>query len=219
MATGHGFSENKDLYSLESIESRLTALENTQVSVANMYPVGSIYLTTNSTNPGELSGFSGTTWVAWGSGRVPVCVGSDSDFGSAEKTGGSKTHTITVGEMPKHSHTYNMSHIHEIEGFHVDTSNSAMGTLQWQQDGNLVIYQKKKGQTDVFHGWQSGTYNGGKNGELAYIEDTHPVIFQGSSWTKVPSGSVSKSTDQTGTGKSYNNMPPYITCYMWKRIG
>lgn len=56
-----------------------------------VYPVGSIYMSVNSTNPASLFGGS---WDAWGSGRVPVGVNTgDSDFSTVEKTGGSKTNT------------------------------------------------------------------------------------------------------------------------------
>lgn len=66
------------------------------------HPVGSIYVTIDETNPSELFG---GTWVAWGSGRVPVGVNaSDSSFNTVEKTGGEKTHTLTTNEMPSHSH-------------------------------------------------------------------------------------------------------------------
>lgn len=58
-----------------------------------VYPVGSIYMSVNSANPASLFG---GTWVAWGSGRVPVCVNaSDSDFGTVEKTGGAKSVAFT----------------------------------------------------------------------------------------------------------------------------
>jgi len=68
-----------------------------------VYPVGSIYMTTVGTNPGTLFG---GTWVAWGSGRVPVGVNTaDTDFNAVEKTGGEKTHTLTVAELPLHDHT------------------------------------------------------------------------------------------------------------------
>lgn len=67
-----------------------------------VYPVGSIYMSVNSTNPGTLFG---GTWVAWGTGRVPVGINtSDTDFNTVEKTGGAKTHTLTVEEMPSHRH-------------------------------------------------------------------------------------------------------------------
>lgn len=55
-----------------------------------VYPVGSIYMSINSTNPAN---FFGGTWVQWGAGRVPVCVNtSDSNFNLVEKTGGSSSH-------------------------------------------------------------------------------------------------------------------------------
>lgn len=74
-----------------------------------IYPVGSIYMSANSTNPKNLFG---GTWVAWGSGRVPVGINtSDDDFKTVEKTGGEKTHTLSLAEMPRHTHdfTYNNS--------------------------------------------------------------------------------------------------------------
>ena len=68
-----------------------------------LYPVGSIYMSVNNTNP---STFFGGTWEAWGAGKVPVGVDTaDTDFNAVEKTGGEKTHILTVNEMPKHSHS------------------------------------------------------------------------------------------------------------------
>lgn len=62
-------------------------------------------MSVNSTNPKNLFG---GTWVAWGSGRVPVGVDtSDTDFDTVEKTGGEKTHTLTINEMPSHAHGEN----------------------------------------------------------------------------------------------------------------
>lgn len=93
-----------------------------------IYPVGRIIFSTTDTNPASYFGFG--TWTLWGSGRVPVGVdSSDTDFQTVEKTGGSKTHThtqgatgaysgtsgawngtsgshtLTVSEIPAHSHT------------------------------------------------------------------------------------------------------------------
>ena len=61
------------------------------------HPIGSLFETTVSTNPGTLYG---GTWAAWGGGRVPVGVNTaDSDFNTVEKTGGKKTerHEFKVG--------------------------------------------------------------------------------------------------------------------------
>ena len=82
-----------------------------------IYPVGSIYMSVNSTNPKNLFG---GTWVAWGTGRVPVGIDtSQTEFASVEKTGGEKTHKLTVKEMP--------SHRHSLAGYR-DTSANATAT-------------------------------------------------------------------------------------------
>ena len=72
--------------------------------IANaLYPVGSIYMSVNNTNPSTLFG---GTWEAWGAGKVPVGVDTnDTNFATVEKTGGEKQHTLTIAEMPEHNHT------------------------------------------------------------------------------------------------------------------
>lgn len=68
-----------------------------------VYPVGAIYMSVNPTNPSEL--FPRTAWAEWGKGRVPVGVDtSQTEFNKAEKTGGTKTVTLTVDQMPSHTH-------------------------------------------------------------------------------------------------------------------
>ncbi len=62
-----------------------------------IYPVGSIYMSVNETDPSLLFG---GTWTAWSQGRVPVGVNtSDSNFNLSEKTGGSsdRRHEWRIG--------------------------------------------------------------------------------------------------------------------------
>ena len=82
-----------------------TTLSGVTATISNAYPVGSIYMNaTNSTNPATLLGFG--TWSSFGAGRVLIGIdSSDTDFDTAEETGGSKTHTLSVAELPAHSHT------------------------------------------------------------------------------------------------------------------
>lgn len=76
------------------------------LSVLAAYPVGSIYMSVNSTNPSSLFG---GIWSRFGQGRCLVGVNeSDTDFSSAQKTGGEKAHTLTTDEMPSHSHSTNI---------------------------------------------------------------------------------------------------------------
>ncbi|WP_279001772.1 phage baseplate protein [Thomasclavelia cocleata] len=89
---------------------QITELKNAFNSVTSltkqlfllMHPVGCIYMSTSSVSPQTTFG---GTWIRWGNGRVPVGVNtSDSDFNTVEKTGGEKKHTLTINEMPAHSH-------------------------------------------------------------------------------------------------------------------
>jgi len=82
-----------------------TTLSGVTATISNAYPVGSLYMNaTNATNPGTLLGFG--TWAAFGEGRVLIGLdSSDTDFDTAEETGGSKTHTLTTAQLPSHNHT------------------------------------------------------------------------------------------------------------------
>jgi hypothetical protein len=88
-----------------TISGTLTIGSNTATTLQAVYPVGSIYINAAvSTNPGTLLGFG--TWAAFGAGRVIVGLNAaDSDFDTAQETGGTKTHTLTVDEIPSHTHT------------------------------------------------------------------------------------------------------------------
>lgn len=68
------------------------------------YPIGSYYETSNANWTPQGAGWYGT-WVKDSKGRVTVALDdSDADFNTISKTGGEKTHTLTVNEMPSHAH-------------------------------------------------------------------------------------------------------------------
>jgi hypothetical protein len=82
-------------------------------ALAIMYPVGSIYTATVSTNPNTLFGFG--TWVAFGAGRVLLGAG-----------GG-----YTAGDTGGSANAVNVSHTHTItDAGHVHTSVIANSTAQ-----------------------------------------------------------------------------------------
>jgi len=72
---------------------------------ALVYPVGSIYFNAAvATNPATLLGFG--TWAAYGGGRVMVGVHSSGTFDGLNETGGAETHTLSVNELPSHTHQF-----------------------------------------------------------------------------------------------------------------
>ena len=75
-----------------------------RINIDLAHPVGSLYFSTDPTNPSQIFG---GTWIAWGAGRVPVGVDtSQTEFNTVEKTGGEKTHKLTVAESASHSHGF-----------------------------------------------------------------------------------------------------------------
>ncbi len=74
------------------------AISNFKTAIVNLiYPVGSYYWSSSSTNPSTLFG---GTWTQI-KDRFVLAAGSSYSVGD---TGGSETHTLTIDEMPSHSH-------------------------------------------------------------------------------------------------------------------
>lgn len=65
----------------------------------NVYPVGSIYMSVNASNPGTL--FGGT----WEQIQGRFLLGMSSSY-PAGSQGGEATHTLTISEMPSHRHKF-----------------------------------------------------------------------------------------------------------------
>jgi hypothetical protein len=169
-----------------------------------VYPVGSIYVNaTSSSNPSSLLGFG--TWEAFGAGRVMVGLNaSDSDFDTAEETGGSKTSSasgsisgtvggtsLTEAQMPKH--------YHQMRG-----PNSV--TAPQNDQGASYSWGNYGGGTADDPAQQYGTYS---TGGSAASGGTGTGTSNGDSHTHSFSG--------TFTGSATSVVQPYIVVRMWKR--
>ena len=162
-----------------------------------IYPVGAIYMSTSGTNPGNLFG---GTWVAWGSGRVPVGVnGGDGNFNTVEKTGGQSTVTIAGNNIPTHNHGIN------------DPGHAHSNTLSAPIPGVTGT----AGQVAF------KTQSTGEAGYVAPASLSNNDIVYYSDLTAASSGtgiSTQNAYGNAGGGAdAMTNLQPYITCYMWKR--
>ena len=198
----------------------------TGVQIDNIYPVGSVYISVNSTNPGSLFGGTweqinnvfllaqgssyaagstgGSTTMAHTHSQVAVTTGGPSNNtsgGPSNNTSGSTA--ITVAQMPAHRHT--------------------MQRQQWWNVDNVA-----NSATNSIFNWRSGAGSGG-NTSQTFTENTVYAINntgggQGhthtlSSHTHTLSSHTHDITaTTTGAASNTNNMPPYLTVYMWKRI-
>lgn len=184
----------------EEIDSKIsefqTKIDNNTSSINNMlnsvYPVGSIYMSVNNTNP---SAIFGGTWIEWGAGKVPVGVNTlETEFNSVEKTGGEKTHTLTIAQMPSHGHSVSIQ-----SSGSCTTSN---GGYHAHSLGRMETFSPG-GRGPVFGPTTSST----TDLTSATGEHTHTV----------PNHTHTVNQSNAGGGQAHNNLQPYITCYMWKR--
>lgn len=131
-----------------------------------VYPIGSIYMSVNSTNPSELFGGE---WERI-QDRFLLASGTTYENGS---TGGSATVTLTASQsgLPAHSHKY--------------------------QDYNTTYTLKTTNR---------------KPG-------TSTAVAYGTSLTAGGGATERTSSNNTAANASasHENMPPYLTVYMWKR--
>ncbi len=142
-------------------------------SFDEIYPVGSIYLSANSTSPASL--FGGT----WEQLKDTFLLAAGDSY-TAGDMGGETEHTLTVDEMPSHDH-------------YIGLLNTASNYLP---NGSKAVRSLR---------FKSSTYTPYINGVA----------------TDTPSTDISDDTfiQTSGGGAAHNNMPPYLTVYMWQRVG
>jgi len=86
-----------------------TQFVTTAVSNNQAFPIGAVFTTVTvyANSAAVVAAIGGTTWVAFAAGKMLVGVDSgDGDFDTVGDTGGAKTHTLSVGEMPSHDHDF-----------------------------------------------------------------------------------------------------------------
>ena len=82
---------------------RMKHIEDGIYNIYNdIFPIGRGFIDFTNT---DFSNYLGFTWERTLVGMTPVGIDSnDVDFNTIGKTGGEKTHTLTLQEMPKHTH-------------------------------------------------------------------------------------------------------------------
>ena len=180
----------------------------------SFYPVGSIYFSVKNENP---SSKFGGTWVAWGAGKFISVVNEDDNyFNTVEKTGGSKTHshtitvnnkaaftsgstTLSVSQIPSHTHSGKT-------GFGTVDSHRVISAAGKSYSPNQTTGYSSSAWTDITR--KTNNFPGGEH----YHEfTTNATGGSGGHTHNIPAH------NHTASSNSPTALPPYITCYMWKR--
>ena len=107
-----------------------------KINVDFIYPVGSIYISINSTNPSK---YFGGTWTAFATGRTLVGVDTNqTEFNTVQKTGGSKY-------LQNHTHTWTNT-------IYTGTGGSGYGDHAYE-----ILANTTKEKTNTL--WTHGVYN------------------------------------------------------------
>lgn len=204
---------------LNQLSQNLQEIEKTQDErnlLNKMYPVGSVYITTNNTNP---SSIIGGTWQAFAQGRTLVGV-DGSSYTTSEVTGGDAIKSITTSNMA--AHTHNVS----ISGKVTSTFKGSSTTTSSNGSHNHAMKFKISGEEKKGYALE---YNGGQGFGGRVITSTSMATSNSSSagshnHTVTPLGTISSTfkgntsnVTSVGSGSSVNFQNPYITVYIWKR--
>ena len=168
-----------------------------------VYPVGSIYMSVNSTDPGTLFG---GTWTRL-TDTFLLAAGSTyaADNGThTTATGGAATVQLNADNLPSHHHSYtappSATDSHTLAVAEIPAHYHQMRYNPGSTSGAGYSWGGSK------YTWSSATESSsGMKGAGGGKGHTHSIT-----------GS-SSSTGNTGSGTAHNNMPPYLPVYMWKR--
>lgn len=168
-----------------------------------VYPVGSIYMSVNSTDPGVLFGGSWTPIH----GRFLVAEGNNGATGEAAlnltagATGGKKTVTLSAANMPYHRHSIPALSMSTYGGFKPSIIAAAVSTGSHSTSDNPILYANTTRTTSYRNTAYTGASNTG--GSHTHTTNANNTGYAGGS-------------DEAAT--AHENLPPYLAVYMWKRI-
>lgn len=201
------------------------------------HPVGSLYWSSNPTNPSTLFG---GTWVQI-KGRF-IWAKGDSDTVNA--TGGSATVQLTESNLPAHSHicdSADINHTHDMSHGHGGTVSGTVGTTNTNHThylDNVMTVNNPSGGIDGFetgNAWTSakqfipGMLQTSGSIEGAGMKHSHTwngsvsidTLWQSTgemSANSSHSHTISGGGNGTASGTAHENMPPYIVKYCWERV-
>lgn len=192
----------------ETTDKAATGREINITELINLiYPVGSIYITTNEISPSTL--FGGT----WEQIQDRFLLSAGSTY-RAGNSGGAATVALTTNQLPSHSHSSSL----EGAGGHTHTRGSMniTGRVAMMDD-----HMNNNAPTGAFWYETSTDTMDWKSGS-----DWYPswwCNFDASrNWTGETSNngwhSHNVTVSNTGGGESHENMPPYVVVYVWKRV-
>lgn len=191
-----GSTEQMSLSEISANVRTLSSTPSTSSIIDIVYPVGAIYMSVNSTPPNTLFGVG--TWVRI---QDTFLLASGSTY-AAGSTGGEATHILTASETPTHTHdrgTMDINGSFVLRGLNLGTTNPGALVSTNGVTPNAFSTAVQNGPS-----WGNSTQYNSEDRKC----DT--VTFSAA-------GNWTGETSSVGEDGAHNNMPPYLSVYMWKR--
>lgn len=173
-----------------------------------IYPVGSIYMSVNTTSPSVLFG---GVWEQI-QGRFLLASDANNPVGT---TGGEATHTLTTAEMPSHTHSGSSvsagAHTHSRGSMEFGGYFGLSGLDTYGNNYGNGVFSISAMSTGPANGHATNQANGFTNFQILGSRNwTGSTSSNGAHTHTINIGS-------TGSGSAHNNMPPYLAVNIWKR--
>jgi len=202
---------------IESVTKVFTEIPSLSSVADAVYPVGSIYMSVANVNPATLFG---GTWEEL-TGRFLL---GRSTARAAGTTGGEESHTLTASEMPSHTHT-GPSHTHTGPSHTHSTPNHSHTASCASAGGHSHNVSRSQVAATGTAKWAAQANTKGHNhGTSSNGAHTHTITVAsggggntGAAGTGNTGAAGTGNTGSAGGGGAHNNMPPFLTVYMWKR--
>ena len=177
-----------------------------------IYPLGAIIQSTVSTNPGSY--ITGTTWIAYGEGRILVGKAASGTFVTAGSVGGAETVTLIANNLPAHSHPNTLTNNTVGSSSHTHTSWLGTGTAL---DGSLIVAQPQS-MTVVTPAAAATVTNSGAGFNVGFAAASGNALYNQTSSTPSSTTIVGiTNADNITTNTPVNVLQPYIVVYTWTR--
>ena len=181
-----------------------------------LYPIGAIYISTNSANP---SSFFGGQWQEI-KGRVLL---GRSTGHAAGTTGGAESVVLTKSQLPAHEHDL-PSHSHSVPN-HQHTVPAHTHNASASNDGahtHKVAHAHVGAQGNF--SWSAAPHTSNLDYDTSVAgEHTHEITVDSKAAFNTTNSGACTTTAEAGTsgsvgsGAAVDTMPPYLAVYMWKR--
>ena len=192
------------------------------------FPVGSVFIAVNNTNPNELLGYG--TWTLISQGRM---IMGATEGETKTSTGGSMSKTITAANLPSHSHSIAQhthqipahnhtatagahSHSHTISVYANSNHDHTVTTFLWSDTESGKVALTSGHNVTVGNSRTNAAGQHSHRASASTQSHTHAITIANKAAFNTTTGGPT-STGSVGSGSAFDITPAYLKLFVWQR--